>query len=391
MTARTIVFHCDSPGYGGSEIDLQRVVGMLEKGGQKICLVCADADKKLFVYANSVGLDFHSMPTKSNRLHHLPFGIWRGIKVQILTGTRCVHMIWAHHLDSNRWLQVALAISGVPFVLCERLVPSSSAELNASRLTSPLLRILASCALGTLVCGYAQMKNLPAVVGGRVAGLFTIPNSRPVEKIHETVRAMRLSKYSLREKLGIPVSAHVMLCVARLCDDKNQELVIRALPDLLMVNPSLIFVMVGDGEGRDSLLKVISELKIEKHVILAGQQADTLPYYASADLFLLPSQREGLSGALLEAIACGLPCLVSDIEANQELIKTGHTGFLFKNANQQDFIRAVAFCCANPERCSFFAKRAYVEVFSRYDESVESGAWLKLVNSLQKFLDPVIV
>jgi glycosyltransferase involved in cell wall biosynthesis len=99
------------------------------------------------------------------------------------------------------------------------------------------------------------------------------------------------------------------------------------------VHTSARLLLVGDGPERTALQVLAGELDLGQSVTFCGVQPDVLPYLHAADLFVLPSVSEGLSNALLEAMASGLPCIVSDIGGNVDLIADGENGLLFESGN----------------------------------------------------------
>ena len=115
-----------------------------------------------------------------------------------------------------------------------------------------------------------------------------------------------------------------MLSIGELNKNKNHEIVIRALADLN--NRNIKYVICGQGNLKEYLKKLAEDLGVQKQVYLLGYRTDVIDICKSADLFVFPSKREGLSVALMEAMACGLPCVVSKIRGNIDLINPERSG-----------------------------------------------------------------
>ena len=131
---------------------------------------------------------------------------------------------------------------------------------------------------------------------------------------------------ALRQELGIEPGSIMMLSVGELNKNKNHEVVIRAMKDL----PSNIrYVIVGRGPLKDNVQALIDSLGLSDRVMLTGYRDDVARFYAAADLFVFPSHREGLSVALMEAMASGLPVVCGNIRGNTDLIEDGKGGYLF--------------------------------------------------------------
>jgi len=113
----------------------------------------------------------------------------------------------------------------------------------------------------------------------------------------------------------------------RLHPQKNLPLLLEAWKDVTRQTPASL-ILVGPGSDRQSLANLASELGIGDCVQFAGAVADPAEYLRSADLFVLPSVAEGMSNSLLEAMATSLPCIVSGIGGNTDLITDHETGRL---------------------------------------------------------------
>ena len=125
----------------------------------------------------------------------------------------------------------------------------------------------------------------------------------------------------IRAKHRIPHDHLFALAVGRLAYQKNHEILLRALARVDRV----CLVVAGEGELRDHLERVTRELGLEERVHLIGEvdKQTVADLMLAADLFLMPSRFEGLSNALLEALAAGLPVVASDVPAQAEVLDAG--------------------------------------------------------------------
>lgn len=127
----------------------------------------------------------------------------------------------------------------------------------------------------------------------------------------------------IRHNFGL-ADDFVVLVVGRLEKNKNCGMVIEAVRKVEKAR----LVFCGDGEERLRLEKKTHDLGMQDRVIFLGNRKDMSDIYHMADCFVLASFREGLSRSIMEAMACGLPCIVSDIRGNRDLIDS-QGGFLF--------------------------------------------------------------
>lgn len=125
----------------------------------------------------------------------------------------------------------------------------------------------------------------------------------------------------VREELGIPEEARVILSVGELNKNKNHESVIRAISNIPEVKEGKVYyVIAGEGKLKGKLQKIIKGLDLNMHVLLIGYRNDIVNIYNCADFYILPSLREGLNVSLMEAMASGMPCLCGRIRGNVDLI-----------------------------------------------------------------------
>jgi glycosyltransferase involved in cell wall biosynthesis len=138
----------------------------------------------------------------------------------------------------------------------------------------------------------------------------------------------RQKESGLASSLDIPEHAFVMGSVARLDSIKNQAMAIRALQHVLRENPKAYLLLVGDGPERESLERLARNLQLSSQVRITGYRNDAERFYRIMDLFLLTSFSEGTAMTLLEAMAAGLPCIVTDVGGNPEIVVAGQTGYV---------------------------------------------------------------
>ena len=119
------------------------------------------------------------------------------------------------------------------------------------------------------------------------------------------------ARFSIRKELGLE-GCFVIGNVGRLADQKNQIVLIKALPEILKRRPEAVLVLVGEGPLRDMLLTKAKSLGVESHLMLTGPRNDVKALLSAFDVFAFPSIFEGLGVAVVEAQANGLPCVMSE-------------------------------------------------------------------------------
>lgn len=140
-------------------------------------------------------------------------------------------------------------------------------------------------------------------------------------------RNCEADKREKRRELGIPEEAWLLLSVGELNKNKNHIAVIKALA--AMEGPDVHYMVAGDGPLRRYLLDEAKALDVEERLHLLGYREDTPALYMAADCFVLPSLREGLPAALMEAAASGLPVICSNIRGNRDIAEKYAASRLF--------------------------------------------------------------
>ena len=146
-----------------------------------------------------------------------------------------------------------------------------------------------------------------------------------------------VNKERKRKEIGVQSDDFALLSVGELIPRKNHEVVIRAM-SVLKQNNSLDhieYVICGRGTYEADLKKMAEELNVIDHVHFLGYRNDIPEICNCSDLFVFMSHQEGLPVALMEAMACGLPVVCSNIRGNTDLIEDSVTGLISNNTPEE--------------------------------------------------------
>lgn len=140
-------------------------------------------------------------------------------------------------------------------------------------------------------------------------------------------------KTAKRQELGLAADDFVLLSVGELIPRKNHQVVLRALGRLQEQGKlgNIQYLICGQGVKMDELKELAKSLDIANHVHFLGYRRDIPDICSASDVFMFMSLQEGLPVALMEAMACGLPAVCTNIRGNTDLIENGVTGFLADN------------------------------------------------------------
>lgn len=153
------------------------------------------------------------------------------------------------------------------------------------------------------------------------------------------INSEKTGREDIRRSLGVSENDIVLLSVGELSPRKNHEVIIRAIQKI--DNRNIKYFICGQGNLEEKLKILVHELGLDRQVQLLGFRTDVYELYHAADLFVFPSFQEGLPVALMEAMACDLPCVVSNIRGNNDLIEDGINGYLCPPDDVAEFVTGI--------------------------------------------------
>lgn len=153
------------------------------------------------------------------------------------------------------------------------------------------------------------------------------------------------SAYKIRDEFNIKPDVQLVGTIGRLVWQKGLPYFIQAIKQIVdgrwQVAGEMKFLIVGEGNERKNLERMVKELGIKKNVIFTGFRKDVKEILQALDIFVLPSIREGQPIILLEAMAMGKPIVATDIEGVNETVVNGLTGILVPPKAPQALARAI--------------------------------------------------
>ncbi len=146
--------------------------------------------------------------------------------------------------------------------------------------------------------------------------------------------------------------------VARLSDVKGHKYLIEAMRDVLAIHPAAQLLIVGEGKIKKELVKLSQALGTEKNVFFIPEVQDTRDVLSVMDVFVMPSLKEGLGLALMEAMASGRAVIGSEVGGIKSLIQHGVNGLLIKPADSKSLAAAILELLQNSKKRESLGKHA---------------------------------
>lgn len=141
-------------------------------------------------------------------------------------------------------------------------------------------------------------------------------------------RSIEASKQEIRTKLGLKSNQPIILCVGELLPNKNQQMAIRAMVDIVKTYPESLLLLAGNGPERNKLYDLVYQCGLQNNIKLLGYCTNIEQYYSICDVLISCSKREGLPLNIVEAMFSQTPIVATMNRGNAELVKDGVTGFL---------------------------------------------------------------
>lgn len=171
-------------------------------------------------------------------------------------------------------------------------------------------------------------------------------------------------KRACREHLGLPLDLTLVGIVGRFRSVKRHVPLVEAMGS---VPPTVGLVIIGEGPERPAIEAAVAASPARERIFLIGHQDDPRPALQSLDLLAIPSVAEGLSNALLEAMACGVPALANDACGNSEAIIHDENGWVVPMPTSADIAARLTDAVADPARLAAFgqvARRYMLDLFA---------------------------
>jgi len=208
-----------------------------------------------------------------------------------------------------------------------------------------------------IAVGNGVKKNLIDFFGISKEKIIVIYNSIKFPKIEENNKDEKYEKKS--EKL--------IATIGRLTEQKGIDIFIKAMSEIIKQDPKIYGIIIGDGKLREELEELSQKLNIQNNIIFLGYRKDVLNLISKVDFVVLASRWEGFPLTPIETFMMGKTIIVSDIDGNNEIVKEGINGLLFKKNDIKDLKNKIEILCNDIEKrknLEINAKKEYDEIYS---------------------------
>jgi glycosyltransferase involved in cell wall biosynthesis len=159
-----------------------------------------------------------------------------------------------------------------------------------------------------------------------------------ISTLYNGIELSRISQVNgvenLRSSLEIAPHAPVILTVGHIRRVKGIDVLVETAAKVVPEFPNAVFLVIGRSSDPTHFLQIearIAQLGIRSNIRFFGESENILSFHKMGDVFFLPSRSEGFSNALIEAMACGLPCVATRVGGNAEAVEDGRSGYLIES------------------------------------------------------------
>jgi glycosyltransferase involved in cell wall biosynthesis len=193
-------------------------------------------------------------------------------------------------------------------------------------------------------------------------------------------------KLNLRKKLSLPIEGVLFNFTGRLAATKGLPLLVQAWKGLSCKYRDIYLLLVGSGQGsfdscEDELKDYIKLNDLKERVVITGAVDNVYEYLQASDVFVLPSEYEGFSITLMEALACALPTVATKVGGATELIRHQENGILINPRDQKELESAIDWLLDHKELWTKIGERARTSVVDKYSIDAVTNRYLEMFSN----------
>jgi len=270
-----------------------------------------------------------------------------------------IDIVHTFHETSDLWGGMVARISGCPVLISSR----RDMGIYRSRKHDVAYRILNRGFDAVLAVSEQVRKYCIEVDGFSPDKVVTVHNGVELDRIDKERGAQ------CRRLLAIPQKAPVIITVGNLRRVKGVDVLLRAAAQICREIPQSVFIVVGrttENGHFEELIRIKTALGLNGNVKFIGERENVIPLLKASDVFCLPSRSEGFSNALIEAMACGLPCLATRVGGTSEALTDGVNGYLVEPDNPQLLADRLLQLIRLPEKAKELGRAARQTIEQRF-------------------------
>ncbi len=325
---------------GGAEKVLLRMIDRLPRERYSPMLLTFKIDESLGI-AKSVSCALYVYPLHSTH-------DWQALqvarKLRRLIRENHVQITHTFHETSDLWAGAIAKVSGCPILISSRRDMGFNRQSKHRRPYRWMARY------------FSQVHAVSEQVRRQNIEQDGLPPSRVVtvyNGIDVQAQPAGASRNALKKRFGLEHATQLVTSVGHIRAVKGFDVFLRAAAGVRQVLPEVVFALAGEDhepEHTKRLKEMAAAAGLGANFVFLGSVADVRPLLRASDVFCLLSRSEGLSNALLEAMACELPCVATAVGGNPEVVTDRKTGFLVESEDADSATASILHLLRNPDQ-----------------------------------------
>lgn len=224
----------------------------------------------------------------------------------------------------------------------------------------------------------SAQKEISKKFGLKTEKTLVIPNIINLKDFEFTI-----NKNQKIKDLGVKEGNINITSVSNLRVGKGQKYLIEAFEKVYSQgNVNINLLIVGDGDQRTTLEKQASNCKSKNNIYFLGKRSDVLEILKVSDIFVLPTLAEGMSNAIMEAMASGLAIITTDIDVNKDLIRNDYSGILVPVKNSQKISENLTKLINDSALRKNLSQNAFLEIENNYSLNIVNSKITEILKSI---------
>lgn len=392
------------PIVGGAETQALLLSQKLVKTGNRVTVLTRKGRKELSADEVIDGINIHRLPVNGSSGFHKLYSIFLAT-IWLIKNRSSFDIIHCHGCNPLAWsILFTRPIIKKPYLVkltrtafLKYVIPASISK-NNSKTNSGIITNTAKYLFYPVVKYFRTklLKKANSVIAINMeiekslkesgfSNVVNIPNGVDVEKYSPVTSE---NKNNIRKRLNLATHKIIIIFSGRFTKDKNLYRLLSAWNKFIKEHPKCEaeLILLGDAEiGNNTLGNELKDFVKQQNltsVFFKGYVANVIDYLRAADIFVLPSLSEGLSNALLEAMACGLPAIASNIPGNRVLLDNKKNGLMFNPESIEELSACFASLVKDDNAIKTMGQKARKTIVDCFSSSIVIE---RIVNEYDRF------
>lgn len=372
---KNILLYTDTPQIGGAELQMFLLAKFLNKQAFKPILACSNY-KQLDKWCENFKKENIKVVRMRVKHKHDPRHYFQLKKI---IKENKINLIHAHVWNpaSCRYAFSAAKSAKIPIITTEH--DPFKLSLLKDVIKKENLKIVSKI----ITVSENNAKVLRELYPDQKAKIQVIHNGIDIDWWHsQLLRFTDQDRHEIKEHLFMAKeNALIITTIGELHERKGQKYLIEAMPEVIKDFPNIKLVIIGDGEERQNLEKLIEKLGLKENVIILGKRKGIPHLLKCSNIFVLPSVREAFGFVLTEAMITPLPVVATKVGGIPEVVVDKKTGILVKSENPEVISKALISLIKDLQKREWLAINGHKRVCEKFDAKIMAVAYEKVYSS----------